>query len=527
MIHGKNTIGFELMATESKAIKAINPQTGETLEGNFRVASSTEISLALQKARDAYKTYKNKSGQDKAIFLDAIADEIVALGDDLVQRAMAETALPEGRIVGERGRTVGQLKLFASLLREGTWVEASIDTAVPGREPVPKPDIRKMLVATGPVLVFTASNFPLAFSTAGGDTASALAGGNPVIVKAHESHLGTNELIAGAIIKAAKKTGMPDGVFSSLTGTGFELGKHLILHPAIKSMAFTGSFSGGKALYDLASRRPDPIPVFSEMGSVNPVVILPENLKENGKALATSYAGSITLGTGQFCTNPGLIIGMEGEELTNFTSNLSKEIEKIAPSTMLNKGIAENYNKRIDSLLKEKGVKQEGQASRDNSPNKGVPTVASATGKDFIKNPLLHEEIFGPFSLVVKCADKEELGNVIEALKGQLTVTVLGNQKDLPVFNAEIESLKEICGRIIFKGVPTGVEVCHSMFHGGPFPATTDNRFTSVGTDAIKRFVRPMCFQDAPEYLLPDELKNDNPVNIWRKIDGVFTRDKV
>ncbi|MDH5602326.1 MAG: aldehyde dehydrogenase (NADP(+)) [Cyclobacteriaceae bacterium] len=527
MIHGKNTIGYELLATEGKTIQSINPQTGEPMEGDFHIASSSEISLALQKAGDAYKIYKKKSGKDKADFLEAIADEIVALGEVLVKRAMAETALPEGRIVGERGRTVGQLKLFAALLRDGTWVEASIDKAIPDREPLPKSDIRKMLVPTGPVLVFTASNFPLAFSTAGGDTASALAAGNPVIVKAHESHLGTNELIAGAISLAAKKTGMPDGVFSSLTGSGFELGKQLILHPVIKSMAFTGSFNGGKALYDMASGRPDPIPVFSEMGSINPVLILPENLKENGDSLATSYAGSITLGTGQFCTNPGLMIGLVGEELERFIGKLSAEIEKIAPSTMLNGGIAENYNTKIQSLWKEKGVKQEGKASGDNSPNKGVPTVASATGTDFIRNPVLHEEIFGPFSLIIKCADREEMGRVIEALKGQLTVTVLGNRNDLSSFAAEIENLKEICGRIIFKGVPTGVEVCHSMFHGGPFPATTDNRFTSVGTDAIKRFVRPMCFQDAPENMLPDELKNDNPLNIWRKIDGVFTKDKI
>ena len=522
MIEGKNIIGLALSAENKNTVNAINPATGEIIPGNFHVASQAEIDMAMRKAKEAFSTYSRKTGVEKARFLETIGEEIVALGDELIHRAMEETGLPEARLVGERGRTVGQLNLFASHIREGSWVNASIDTAIPDRAPLPKPDIRKMLVPVGPVVVFTASNFPLAFSTAGGDTASALAGGNPVIVKAHESHPGTNELVAKAIQTAARKCDMPDGVFSSLNGQGYELGKQLVLHPEVKSVAFTGSLRGGKALHELATQRETPIPVFAEMGSTNPVVILPGKLQAENDALAASYAGSITLGVGQFCTNPGLVLGIAGEPLEKFISSLGDEIAKIAPATMLNKGINTNYYQQLEKTLAVAGVKIAGSA--DKSDNKGSALVASVEGNIFLKNPSLHEEVFGPFSLVVKCTDKEELKAVLIALSGQLTTTVMCNDADLNNFAEVIGAMEQVAGRLIFNGVPTGVEVCHSMQHGGPYPATTDGRFTSVGTDAILRFVRPLSFQSAPGAFLPDELKDSNPLGIWRKVNGIMTQ---
>lgn len=523
-MHGKNRIGFDLSDSKTTTISAYNPSNDLALAGNFYTANDADIELTLNKSSEAFKSYKSVSGKKKADFLDAIGEEIIALGDQLIHRAMAETALPEGRIIGERGRTVGQLKLFASLLREGSWVEASIDKAMPDREPVPKPDIRKMLIPIGPVVIFTASNFPLAFSTAGGDTASALAAGNPVIIKAHESHLGTNELVADAISNAAKRTSMPDGVFSSLVGSGFELGQKLVKHPKTKSVAFTGSYRGGKALFDLANKRDEPIPVFAEMGSINPVFILPGKMKLEANSLAKTYAGSITMGVGQFCTNPGLLIAVKTDDLDKFIDTIGSEISGMGASTMLNKGIAKAYSKGIDLALTQKGVNSLSVKEDNSEENTGNPTIASISATEFINNPALQHEVFGPFSLLIICDDINQMDQVIDTLQGQLTVTFMGTDDDLNKFSSTIKKSTEITGRLIFNGVPTGVEVCHSMQHGGPFPASTDGRFTSVGADAIKRFVRPLSFQNTPNHLLPDELKDDNPINIWRKIDGALSK---
>ena len=522
-MHGNNRIGFELSDKGTATLQSFNPATAEARPGQFKCSTKEEIEAAMTKAVHAFVSYSRTTPERRANFLDAIADEILNLGDELVQVAMEESALPEGRIVGERGRTMGQLKLFASLLRDGAWVEATIDTAQPDREPMPKPDIRKMLRPLGPVVVFTASNFPLAFSTAGGDTASALASGCSVIVKAHNSHLHTNELVSDAISKAAKKTDMPDGVFSSLAGEGFELGTTLVRHPKTKAVAFTGSLAGGMALYKMATERDEPIPVFAEMGSINPVIFLPEKLKAETESLAKTYAGSITLGVGQFCTNPGLLIGLESPELDKFCKTLGDEISASRPAVMLNEGIAKNFSKNKEISLAEKRVSLISSNNVETPSNGANAAVARVSASDFLCNPNLQHEVFGPYSLVVSCKDQSELDLVISALTGQLTITFMGNENDFNSFENQILSAEKKTGRLIYNGVPTGVEVCASMQHGGPFPAATDSRFTSVGSDAIKRFARPVAFQNAPQFLLPEELKDKNSNGIWRNVDGNWT----
>jgi len=522
----ENIIGFELSKKGTDTISGINPAKLEDLPGEFAVATKAEVDEALQKALAAWRLYRNFSGQQKATFLCAIADEIEALGDELVRRAMAETGLPEGRIIGERGRTCGQLRLFAQLVEEGSWVEATIDKAQPDRTPAPKPDVRRMLTAIGPVVVFTASNFPLAFSTAGGDTASALAAGCPVIVKAHESHPGTNALVAGAIQRAAKATNMPDGVFSSLNGRGYWLGETLVQHPLTKAVAFTGSHRGGKALYDLANKREEPIPVFAEMGSVNPIFLLPAKVKNSYDDLAVQIANSVNLGAGQFCTNPGLLIALDNEDTTKLAGALRGVFSNLPQATMLNPGIHKNFASGKAEMLSNEGVETEFAASEEagNGKLKAPPTVASVSARAFLENPKMQDEVFGPFSLLIKCVDQAEMERVAEALQGQLTATIVGETSEIAAAPALLELLREKVGRLLFNGVPTGVEVCHAMQHGGPYPATTDSRFTSVGTSAIKRFARPISFQNMPHDLLPEALQDGNPLGIWRTIDGEFVR---
>lgn len=481
--------------------------------------------VMLQSA-EAFKNYRKVSGKNKAIFLRAIAEEIEGLGMELIQTAMHEANLPEARLVGERGRTTGQLKMFADLLEEGSWVDARIDTAKPDRHPLPKMDLRKMLIPTGPVVVFGASNFPFAFSTAGGDTASALASGCPVVVKGHPGHAKTSSMVAGAVERAAVRTGMPKGVFAHVDGgDGFEAGKALVMHPQTKAVAFTGSFGGGKALFDMANQRPEPIPVFSEMGSINPVVLMPEKMSKEAENVAITYAGSITVGVGQFCTNPGLILGIEGDDLQKFLKVLSTEIEKIAPGTMLNLGIYKNYDAKRAIALEQEGVTTESVSKVEKTTEtQGTPTVASVSGDIFLANPTLHQEVFGPYSLVVKCKDITQLTEILGHLEGQLTATLMATENDLINHEEIVDALRNMSGRLNFNNVPTGVEVCYGLQHGGPFPSTTDGRFTSVGPDAIKRFVRPASYQSFPENLLPDELKTANPLNIWRMVDNEWVR---
>jgi alpha-ketoglutaric semialdehyde dehydrogenase len=492
---------------------------------NYTDTTIKEVNEALNESHLAFLSYKNFPGKKKAEFLRAIAGEIEALGNVLVQTAMKETNLPEARIVNERGRTTGHCRLFADLVEEGSWVEARIDTALPDRMPAPKPDIRKMLVPVGPVVVFGAANFPLAYSTAGGDTASALAAGCTVVVKAHPAHAETSTLVAGAIKKAMEKTGMPKGVFQHVYGAGFEVGQALVKHPLTKAVGFTGSLAGGKALFDIANQRPEPIPVFAEMSSINPVILLPDTLARDADSAAAKLAGSIMLGVGQFCTNPGLIIAIEGEGLDRFIQRLSVEIQKTLPGTMLHQGIADNYSKKLTKALAQKGVKVEGQSTADATAAQGRPLVASAPAQEFCKNPALAEEVFGPFSLIIRCQNLDELHRVVHRINGQLTTTLIADETELAKHKNLLNTVIEKAGRIILNGVPTGVEVCPSMMHGGPFPATTDSRFTAVGTDAVKRFARPVAFQNFSDALLPDELKEANPLGIWRMRNGNWGRE--
>ena len=524
---GRNIIGYQLSEIANEFMKSFSPGLKRTLEGQFHKASQEDIQKAMDLSHRATQPFAQKSGKEKAAFLRAIAEEIMELGDDLVSRAMKESGLPEGRIRGERGRTVGQLELFAKLVEEGSWVNASIDLPIPDRRPVPKADIRSMLIPIGPVVVYTASNFPLAFSTAGGDTASALAGGNPVIVKAHESHLGTNALVALAIQKAADRTGMPDGVFSSLNGTGPELGQQLAKHPLTKAIAFTGSFKAGKAIFDTVAQRRSPIPVFAEMGSINPVLLLPNLLKEKSEELAQQLSQSVTLGVGQFCTNPGLIIGIESPALTSFSDHLNQHLSNYQSATMLNEQVCKNYYAGKKHLTAQEGVQLLNNNEDQSNELKGVAACAVVSADDFLKNPNLQEEVFGPFTLIVNCQNQQEIKKVVEKLQGQLTGSVFGDDDDFLSFKAEIELLQAKVGRIIFNGAPTGVEVCHSMHHGGPYPATTDSRFTSVGTQAILRFVRLLAFQNYLPEMLHPALQDENPLGIWRTIDGVKTKNPI
>jgi len=527
MITGKNYIGNTLSAKGSKTYKTFNPQLNIENENVFTEATSEEIHEAVSLATSAFTTYRNSSGAKKAAFLNAIADEILALDDKLIQIYSAESGLPTGRAQGERGRTIGQLRMFAELVKEGSWVEAAIDTAQPERKPMPKVDLRKMLVPLGPIVVFGASNFPLAFSTAGGDTAAAFAAGCPVIIKSHPMHAGTGELVASAIVKAAEKTGMPNGIFSNLNSSGINVGQELVKHPNVKGVGFTGSIKGGRALFDLAANRPEPIPVFAEMGSINPVIILPNALANRGHALAETYAKSITLGSGQFCTNPGLILGVKGAELNNFTSKLSEEIIKYDPTCMLHPNIIGAYERNKSNALSQSGLDLIIDYENDVKANYGRQAITTVEGSTFIENTTLHQEVFGPFSMIVQCEDIKQLETITSQLEGQLTGTLISDNDEVSKYPEVIEALKNRVGRIIFNGVPTGVEVCPSMLHGGPYPASTDSRFTAVGIHSIKRWVRPFSYQDWPNDLLPDALKNENPLGISRLVNNEQTNKSV
>ncbi|MCP9746231.1 aldehyde dehydrogenase (NADP(+)) [Lacihabitans sp. CS3-21] len=512
---GKNLIGFTESSEGTVGIQAINPASGEPIGPLFFKATLSELDLAVHKANAAFATYRKKSGAEKAAFLEAIAAEIEALGDTLIERYTAESGLPAGRAQGERGRTIGQLRLFAQLLKDGSWVNAIIDTAQPDRQPLPKPDIRAMERPLGPVGIFGASNFPLAFSVAGGDTVSALAAGCPVVFKGHPSHLGTSELAGRAILAAAQKTGMPDGVFSLVFDDTIEIGQALVKHPLVKAIGFTGSLRGGKSLFDAAAARPEPIPVYAEMGSTNPVFILPKTLKEKGDALAQNYINSVTMGVGQFCTNPGLLV-IEKDEA--FIQKLESVSAASMGGVMLNKGIQSVYHKGIEEF--EKYAKVISFGKKPEGFTAAHPAIFKTDYQSFKDNETLKEEVFGPSSLVVEASSREEIMEVAHNLSGHLTATVFGSPEELAEYADLLELLEQKVGRLIINGFPTGVEVTHAMVHGGPYPATTDSRSTSVGTMSITRFTRPVCYQDMPDALLPIELQNDNTLGIWRKVNG-------
>ncbi len=485
----------------------------------FKDATADEINEVMQQSWNAFHVYRKMNLKQRANFMRAIAFELENSCVDLIPVAMKETNLAEARLRNERARTIFQLNSYADACERGEWLEARIDTAIPDKNP-PKPDIRKMLVPLGPVVVFGSSNFPFAYSTAGGDVACAFAAGCPVIVKAHPAHPETSELVANAILNAVRLCDMPKGIFAHVHGASFEVGKALVMHPYTKAVGFTGSFIGGKQLFDWANQRKEPIPVFSEMGSVNPVFLLPEKLQDAAMDIARSYAGSITLGVGQFCTNPGIIIGIQNMYLDIFVAALKEEIKKVSPGEMLHTGIFKSYVENRGNALAQEGVEMVAVSDTEPMINQGAPTIASASAQAFLTNPVLHKEVFGPYSLVIRCQDMGEMIEVAKHLEGQLTSTLMATENEIRNSGDLVEAVKNICGRFILNGVPTGVEVCLSMHHGGPFPATTDPRFTSVGADGIKRFARPICFQNWPNDLLPDELKDENPLRIWRTVNN-------
>lgn len=517
---GKNIIGTVISGESRTTFYAINPATTKKIEPPFFEATSNEIDKAVKKASEAFQVYRNISGKMRAEFLVCIAEEITALDRALIERCMEETGLPEARLLNERQRTVNQLNMFASYIKEGSWVDARIDFGDPERKPMPKPDVRSMQKALGPVGVFGSSNFPFAFSVAGGDTASALAAGCTVVVKAHPAHPGTSELVGHAILQAVKKCNMPDGTFSLLQGQSHEVGLGIVRHPLIKAIGFTGSFRGGKALFDEAGARPEPIPVYAEMGSTNPVFILPGILQEKRNDIARDLTASVTLGVGQFCTNPGLVFMEKSENTTEFTNALSKYIADTPAGTMLTEGIRTNYQHGTNLLQTITGVDVLASGKSTDSGFTVSAHVFESDVKSFLTNPTLQEEIFGPSTLLISANDKNEILEASQKLHGHLTATIHGTPEDLREYADLIHILEQKVGRLIINGYPTGVEVCDAMVHGGPFPATTDSRTTSVGTLAITRFTRPVCYQNFPEALLPNELKTDNPEQLWRLVNG-------
>ncbi len=469
----------------------------------------------------AFENYRHAPSEQRAALLDAIAAAIEDLGDRLIEVASEETNLPAARLIGERGRTTGQLRMFAALIREGHWVDAVIDTAIPDRTP-PRPDLRKMLFPIGPVVVFGASNFPLAFSTAGGDTASALAAGCPVVIKAHPAHPATSSLVFEAIQHAITQCNAPAHLVQHVVGSSFAIGRLLVQHPAAKAVGFTGSAAGGKSLMAYAQERDEPIPVFAEMGSINPVVLLPQALANRAEAIATAYAGSITMGMGQFCTNPGLLLAVDGPELDRFLPMLAAAFNQIPATKMLHSGIHTAYMDKMKAALAQKGVETIAQIALDSDDIVPDMAVAQVDSRTFLDNPMLKEEVFGPYSLLVRCRNTADLESVLKAGAGQLTITFMAEHEELPAYRHLVDQASQLAGRIVFNGVPTGVEVCPAMMHGGPYPATGDSRFTSVGADAIKRWARPVCFQNCPEALLPPELQDNNPRQIMRRVNGKF-----
>lgn len=492
----------------------------------YKDATIQEVNDAMHRSWNAFKEYRKKNLKERAQFLKTVAEEMEAVSAKLISTASSETNLDEARLTVEFNRTVFQLTSYADACAEGTWLDIRIDTGDSNRNPT-KPDLRKMLVPLGPVVVFGSSNFPFAYSTAGGDTACALAAGCPVIIKAHPAHAETSELVANAVKAAAQKCGLPEAVFIHLHGASFEVGKALVQHPLTKAVGFTGSFEGGKALFDLANQREEPIPVFSEMGSVNPVFLLPGKLKKETAAIASMYADSITQSVGQFCTNPGILVGVEDESLNQFKKLLGEQIQQVKPAKMLHPGIAKSFVQKREKALAQDGVAITGTTQFEPGENESIPTLAEVPANVFLKKTLLHKEVFGPFSLLVKCSDLNEMNEVAHAIEGQLTCSLIATDDEVKNNPGLVEILKDKCGRFVLNGVPTGVEVALSMHHGGPYPATTDSRFTAVGADGIKRFVRPVSFQNWSNELLPPELKDENPLGLWRTVNTALTKDAI
>jgi len=511
----------------SLRFRATDPATGEPLEPEFVESTAEEVDAAARAAAAGFEPYAALPAARRSAFLRAIGERLLALGDALLERAQRETALPRPRLEGERARTVNQSRLFADVVEEGSWVDARIDRGQPRRQPAPKPDLRRMLVPLGPVAVFGSSNFPLAFSVAGGDTVSALAAGCPVVVKAHPAHPGTSDLAARAVRAAARENGMPDGVFAVVHGPSPAVGQALVAHPAIQAVAFTGSFRGGTALAQAASRRPQPIPVFAEMGSANPVFVLPDALATHGKAVADALAASVTLGCGQFCTSPGLTLVGPSPAAEAFLARLGAKLAEAPAGTMVHAGIKQAYDAELAAVAALPGVRvaSRSAARGPNPATEAQPALLLTDPAALARHERLSDEIYGPVSVAVPFSSAEELLAAARRLRGHLTATLFATERDLAQHRELVTVLAGKAGRLILNGVPTGVEVTHAMHHGGPWPATTDPRATSVGTAAILRFARPICYQDFPEASLPEELRDKNPRGILRLVDGRPTRE--
>ncbi|MBF8779356.1 aldehyde dehydrogenase (NADP(+)) [Pseudomonas fulva] len=521
---GQQFIGGARRATGQPSLHSVDAHTGQALPGAFHQATQEDVDAAAQAAAAAYPAYRALPAARRAEFLEAIAEALDALGEDFIDTVCRETALPPARIQGERTRTSDQLRLFAKVLRRGDFHGARIDRAQPQRTPLPRLDIRQCRMGVGPVAVFGASNFPLAFSTAGGDTAAALAAGCPVVFKAHSGHMATAQWVAEAIVTAAERCGMPAGVFNMIFGGA--VGAALVKHPAIQAVGFTGSLKGGRALCDMAAARPQPIPVFAEMSSINPVIILPQALAVRGEAIARELTASVVLGCGQFCTNPGLVLGVRSAGFSALIEHLRTQMADQAPQTMLNAGTMASYAQGVAALKAHAGIRH--LAGSEQQGNQAYPQLFQADAQVLLEaEPLLQEEVFGPTTVVVELADQAELVAALHALAGQLTATLIGEPADLAEAAPLVAILEQKAGRVLINGYPTGVEVCDAMVHGGPYPATSDSRGTSVGTLSIDRFLRPVCYQNFPDELLPEALRDANPLQLLRLVDGQPSREPI
>jgi NADP-dependent aldehyde dehydrogenase len=523
MLTGEMFIGAAAVRGSQGSVRGFNPATGDTLEPAFGLAGAADVERACALAWSAFDAYRETGLEARAAFLERIAQRIADLGDELIERAVAESGLPRARIEGERGRTIGQLKLFADVVRKGNWLQARLDAALPERKPLPRSDLRQRHIALGPVAVFGASNFPLAFSVAGGDTASALAAGCPVVVKAHSAHPGTSELVGRAIRDAAADCSMPEGVFSLLFAER-DVAVKLVTDWRIKAVGFTGSRAGGMALVHAANNRPEPIPVYAEMSSINPVFLMPGALAARAAAIGAGFVASLTMGAGQFCTNPGLVLALEGPDTDAFLAAATEALRASVGATMLTAGIHAAYERGVDRIAGNPRVEKLARGAKGGTMHSCQAGLFSTTAQDFLEDAEMQEEIFGASSLVIRCRSLDDMRAVAERLEGQLTATIQMEDGDADAVRALLPVLERKAGRILVNGYPTGVEVCHAMVHGGPFPATSDARSTSVGSLAIDRFLRPVCYQDLPEGLLPEALREGNPLGIWRLRDGELAK---
>ncbi len=529
MLTGHHLIAGREAAAYHAPFQAMNPTTNQKLEPFFGEATADLADEALQAADGAFDSLRMASAETRAALLDHLADEIMALGDALLERAHQETALPMARLTGERGRAIGQCKMFAALIREGSWAQMSIDLPLPDRVPAPKPDVRRVLLPIGPVVVFGASNFPFAIGVVGTDTVSALASGCPVVVKAHQAHPGTCEMLSRAVFNALRKAGLPDGCFSMLHGRCHDIGTELVKHPLTQAVAFTGSLKGGRAMMDVAAARPHPIPFYGEMGSINPVFLLPGALKERAAKIAEGYIGAVTMGVGQFCTNPAVVLGIKGADLNTFIHSAGEGAQKVAPQTMLHRGIFEIFEAGTAVWSTIEGLKLAGQSAAEpnNEASQAACRIFTTTLDVLESNEELQREVFGPCSIVAAADSLEEMLTFARGLEGQLTAAIHGTPEDLREYAALVRVLERKAGRIIFNGFGTGIEPCASMHHGGPYPAASHSFFTSIGTGSIYRFVRPVCYQGFPDDCLPAPLQNANNAGAMRLVDSTLTRAAV